>query len=42
MYPISNQIDHDDNDDFIIFCQKQNIWRILKSKEGRYGDLNFT
>ena len=42
LFPISNHIHHDDNDNLIIFFQIQDILRTLKSKEGRYGSLNFT
>ena len=35
LFSISNHIHHDDNENLILFCQIQNIWRILKSKEGR-------
>ena len=30
LFPISNHIHHDDNDNMIIFCQIQHIWRTLK------------
>ena len=33
---------HEGHDDLRIFFQIQDIWRTLKSKEGRYGTLNFT
>ena len=42
LFPISNHIHHDDNDNLIIFCQIQFIWRTLMSKEGRCWVLNFT
>ena len=42
LFPISHHIDHWGNDDLWIFFQIQDIWRTLKSKEGRYGALNFT
>ena len=41
LFPISNHIDHWANDDLRIFFQMQDIWMTLRSKEGRYGALNF-
>ena len=41
LFPISNHIHHEGNHEFIVFFQIQDIWRTLKSKEGRFGSLKF-
>ena len=41
LFPISNHIHHEGNDDFMLFFTIQDIWMTLKSKEGRFGSLKF-
>ena len=41
LFPVSNHIYHEDHDDLMFFFQIQDIWRTLKSKEGRLGALKF-
>ena len=39
LFPVSNHIHHEGNDDIMLFFEIQYIWRTLKSKEGRFGAL---
>ena len=42
LFPIPYHIYHEGHDYLRMFFQIQDIWRTLKSKEGRYGVLDFT
>ena len=41
LFPSFNHIHHEGNDDLMLLFQIQDIWRTLKSKEGRIGSLKF-